>query len=116
MLRVCEVLVLTLASLMGFLIVHTAAQAPALRVDPSMIEASISWVPELVNTLPLPALNHGQSSSKQVTSSATSTAVLPCASSFLPAWRIFLNSANLSLMVSVCLISPAPPWMAARRT
>mmetsp|Transcript_65192 Transcript_65192/g.160533 ORF Transcript_65192/g.160533 Transcript_65192/m.160533 type:complete len:282 (+) Transcript_65192:1154-1999(+) len=111
--RMCDVFSITvLASLTGFLISPMHAQAPAFLVEPSMIAASISCVPVLVKTLPLPALKKGQSSSRHVTASATSTACAPPSSRRLPSSRIFLNSCRRSSMVSTCLISPAPPCMA----
>lgn len=53
----------SLAREMGFFTVVRPETAPQLFVFPSMIEASISTVPLLVNTDPLPALKIGLSSS-----------------------------------------------------
>ena len=50
------------ARLIGLRICLSLATAPALRVRPSMIEASSSFVPSCVKTAPLPALKSGLSS------------------------------------------------------
>jgi hypothetical protein len=51
------------AALIGFLIPRTDAIAPASRVRPSMIEASVSTTPAWLAIAPLPALNSPESSS-----------------------------------------------------
>ena len=50
----------------------TLPTAPALSVFPSMIEASISFVPALVKTEPRPALKCGSSSSTRTAASVAS--------------------------------------------
>ncbi|MNY39814.1 hypothetical protein D3C86_1745180 [compost metagenome] len=50
------------AAVIGFLIVVTDATEPAIKFFPSIIDASISFLPSLVNTAPFPALNNGESS------------------------------------------------------
>ena len=50
------------ASSIGFLMCSTPVTAPVSSVFPSMIEASSSCFPSVVNTAPLPALKSGLSS------------------------------------------------------
>ena len=73
------------ARLMGLRVRVTPATAPALRVAPSMIEASSSLRPSAVNTAPRPALNSGSSSSTRIAASTASRLEPPRCSTFEPA-------------------------------
>ncbi len=61
---------------MGLRIVATPATEPAISVDPSMIDASSSIRPALLNTAPLPALNNGESSITTI-AAITASMLLP---------------------------------------
>ncbi len=94
----------------------TPAMAPERSVAPSMMAASSSWVPALVNTAPWPALNSGQSSSRRTASVTASSALPPWASTAWPAARMDSSASRYSCSFSGDMaardIAPAPPWIA----
>ena len=63
----------------------TAATEPAINVFPSMIEASISWLPSLANTDPLPALKRMLFSNDTVAAITASSAEPPFCNNSYPA-------------------------------
>ena len=107
-----------IAALIGFFTVVTPATAPALRVLPSIIEASSSFLPSWVKTAPLPALKRGESSITLIDFCTASILVPPL---FKTAYPAFNASASLALysfscsgvMVSLVIV-PAPPWITRR--
>ena len=64
--------------------VRTPATEPAAKVFPSIIAASNSLIPSLVNTAPLPALKSGLFSSTLTVASTASNAVPPFSKMALP--------------------------------
>ncbi|CFP66568.1 Uncharacterised protein [Bordetella pertussis] len=91
----------------------TLAMAPERSVAPSMMAASSSWVPALVNTAPWPALNSGQSSSRRTASVTASMALPPPASTAWPAATMRARASRYSFSLSAGMaardIAPAPP-------
>ena len=93
--------------------VLTPAIEPAANVFPSIIAASSSLTPSLVNTAPLPALKRGLFSSTFTVASTASNAVppfskieLPTRSALSSPLLYFASSAGVNwLLLSV----PAPP-------
>ena len=81
------------AKRIGFLTMVTPATAPASRVAPFMKEASSSFLPSLVNTAPLPALNSGVSSRKTMVASTASIAEPPVFSTSSPKSRAWFSAA-----------------------
>src|SRR6266702_1749009 len=112
--RTCRAFSITRrASTIGFLMCFTPATAPARRVPPSITAASSSFVPALVNTAPLPALNSGESSSTVITAMTASRLAPPPRSTSYPAriaWVSVARYAESSAGVMLSLrIVPAPP-------
>src|SRR6266566_2956138 len=101
------------ASTIGFLMCFTPATAPARRVPPSITAASSSFVPALVNTAPLPALNRGESSSTVITAMTASRLAPPPRSTSYPARIARVSVARYAessagVMLSLRIV-PAPP-------
>ena len=96
----------------------TAATAPALRVAPSMIEASCSLRPSWLNTAPRPALNSGESSITMIAAITASTLLPPRASTAWPAASEAASAAVYPASRSGVILPrsmvPAPPWITRR--
>ena len=101
------------AAVIGFLIVVTPATAPAIRLLPSITEASSSFLPSCVKTAPFPALKSGESSNILIV--ATTASILlpplsriakPVSSASRSLWWYF---ASFSALRFDLRIVPAPP-------
>jgi hypothetical protein len=91
---------------------RTAATAPARSVAPSMIEASISISPALLNEEPRPALKSGESSSTTTAAATASSAVFPSSKSSYPVSNACFRTARCGAPGRSARSTPAPPWMA----
>ena len=116
--RTCSVCSITRrASFTGFLIFLTEATAPAFRLLPSMMDASISCSPSCVKTAPRPALNSGKSSSDATAVSTASSDEPPLVNIDHPAFnavsRPLRYSRSRSGVICDLRIVPAPPCIAS---
>ena len=104
------------ARLMGFLMCFRLPTAPALSVLPSMMDASISFVPALVKTEPRPALKRGSSSSTRTAASVASRLDPPRLRISYPVLNACSSpprySRSFSGVMLLRSIVPAPPWIA----
>ena len=82
------------ARLMGWRVRATPATAPAFRLEPSMMEASSSFLPSEVKTAPRPALKSGSSSRTWTAASTASRAEPPWSSTFAPACVAWVSEAR----------------------
>ena len=88
--KTCFVLSITaFANNIGFLTLLTPATAPEFSVFPSMIEASILFLPSLSKTEPLPALNKGEFSSIVIVCCTASNEVPPFSNIVYPLFKAF---------------------------
>src|SRR5436190_590497 len=105
------------ARAIGLRTCSSSATAPAAKVFPSMIAASISFVPALVKYEPLPALKCGSSSSTRTAASTASRLEPPPCKTSRPARSAFSNPARYSCSFSGVIllrsIVPAPPMKRA---
>jgi len=96
------------ARLTGFLTSFRRPAAPAMRVLPSIMEASISTRLSMVKVEPSPALKTGLSSMLRTAASTASRAVPPDINTSNPALAAALTPANPGFRLSGCH-APAPP-------
>ena len=108
----CSVFSITyLANLIGFFTFVIDATAPALRFDPSIIDASISCLNSDVYTDPLPALNKGLSSIIIMALSTASKLVPPSNITSYPESAAIFNASSIPSISSSVIDAnhPAPP-------
>ena len=101
------------ARVIGFLTFEVPDDAPALRSLPLIMDASFSTFPSLLNTLPLPALNSGESSKILIVSMTAISLDSPFFNNSHPfeiaSSSLLIIESSFDLEIFSFSIIPAPP-------